>query len=47
MASSNSRDIYLEPVVEVDSEILDPLYQAAADDVKVIVAQNVCSPGGC
>lgn len=43
---SPNKDIYLEPVVEVDSEILDPLHHEVSD-VKVIVAQNVCSPGGC
>ena len=48
MASSN-QDLYLEPVVEVDQEIIDPL-NVAADDIKVIIVGpggNVCSPGGC
>ena len=44
-------DLYLEPSVEVDRQMIDPMDTTLSDVViKVIVigpGGSVCSPGGC
>lgn len=44
MNPNNGQDVYLEPAVEINHEIVDPLgaTQSAEPNNNVI-----CSPGGC
>jgi hypothetical protein len=46
-----SDDLYLEPSVEVDHQMIDPMDNTLSDIVvKVIIVGpggSVCSPGGC
>lgn len=43
-APNNGEEIYLEPVVEVNKEVVDPL---GVGDESSVDTYNICSPGGC